>query len=50
MPLYLDIHQVPGARTEDLRNAHMADMEVQKRHGVDFRKYWFNETMPHSSC
>ncbi len=50
MPLYLDIHQVPGATAEDLRQAHMADMEVQKRHGVDFRKYWFNEKCGKAFC
>ncbi|MEO6113387.1 MAG: nickel-binding protein [Sphingomicrobium sp.] len=50
MPLYLDIHQVPGARAEDLRKAHMADVEVQKRHGVDYRKYWFNEKCGKAFC
>ena len=43
MPLYLDIHQVPGANADDLRKAHEADLAVQRRYGVDYRKYWHNE-------
>ena len=43
MPLYLDIHQVPGATPEDLRKAHEADLAVQRKYGVDYRKYWHNE-------
>lgn len=43
MPLYLDVHEVPGATPEDLRKAHEADMAVQGQYGVDYRKYWLNE-------
>ena len=43
MPLYLDIHTVPGASPEDLRKAHEADVAVQGQYGVDYRKYWHNE-------
>jgi len=43
MPLYLDIHEVPGATADDLRKAHEADMAVQSKYGVDYRKYWLNE-------
>jgi class 3 adenylate cyclase len=43
MPLYLDIHQVPGANAEDLRKAHEADLAIQAKYGVDYRKYWHNE-------
>jgi class 3 adenylate cyclase len=43
MPLYLDIHNVPGAGADDLRRAHEADIAVQSRHGVDYKKYWHNE-------
>jgi class 3 adenylate cyclase len=43
MPLYLDVHSVPGASADDLRKAHEADLAVQGKYGVDYRKYWFNE-------
>ena len=50
MPLYLDIHQVTGADYEDLKNAHLADLGVQQRHGVDYRKYWFNKDCGKAFC
>jgi class 3 adenylate cyclase len=43
MPLYLDVHEVPGATAADLKKAHEADMAVQGKYGVDYRKYWLNE-------
>jgi class 3 adenylate cyclase len=43
MPLYLDVHEVPGATAADLRKAHEADVAVQGKYGVDYRKYWLNE-------
>jgi class 3 adenylate cyclase len=43
MPLYMDIHTVPGATPDDLAKAHAADMKVQHKHGVECLKYWFNE-------
>lgn len=50
MPLYLDIHTVPGATADDLRKAHEADMKVQHRFGVDYQKYWFNEKCGKAFC
>ena len=43
MPYYMDIHNVPGATAEDVRQAHEADMAVQARHNVNCLKYWLNE-------
>lgn len=43
MPLYLDVHTVPGATADDLRKAHDADLAVQDKHGVNYQKYWLNE-------
>src|SRR5262245_47648140 len=42
MPLYMDIHVVPGPTAEDVAKAHIADVEAQKEHGVEYVKYWFN--------
>lgn len=50
MPLYLDIHSVPGASADDLRKAHVADMATQQKYGVDYRKYWFNEKCGKAFC
>jgi class 3 adenylate cyclase len=43
MPLYMDIHVVPGATEDALREAHNADLAVQDKHCVHCLKYWFNE-------
>ena len=42
MPMYMDIHDVPGVRPEDVAKAHLKDLEVQGRHGVEYVKYWVN--------
>jgi class 3 adenylate cyclase len=43
MPLYMDIHVVPGASSDALEEAHNADLAVQHKHCVHCLKYWFNE-------
>jgi hypothetical protein len=44
MPLYMDVHnKVPGLTKEAVAQAHQADLKVQKKHGVEYQKYWFNE-------
>ena len=43
MPLYMDIHELKGVTAEDVAKAHEKDVEVQKKYGVEYRKYWVNE-------
>jgi hypothetical protein len=43
MPMYMDIHEIPGATAEDVAKAHCADVETQRKYGVEYHKYWFNE-------
>jgi class 3 adenylate cyclase len=43
MPLYIDIHELRGADAKALAEAHVADVAVQAKYGVEFVKYWFNE-------
>ncbi len=50
MPLYMDIHKVPGAKAEDLEQAHAADVKVQRQYGVEYLKYWFNESHGKAFC
>ena len=40
MPLYMDIHEsVPaGTTAQDVAGAHAADLSVQGKYGVDYRK------------
>ncbi len=45
MPLYMDIHELPeGTTAEDIAKAHAKDVETQRKYGVEYRKYWVNET------
>ena len=45
MPLYMDIHQkVDGANAEAVAGAHAKDLEVQAKYGVQYKKYWIDET------
>jgi class 3 adenylate cyclase len=50
MPTYFDIHEVHGATPEAVAQAHSADMKVQAKYGVEYHKYWFNETTGKIFC
>ena len=43
MPLYMDIHHhVSGLTADALKGAHSKDLEVQKKHNVEYLKYWYD--------
>ena len=51
MPLFMDIHKhIPGLTAEAVAGAHAKDLEVQKRHGVKYIKYWFDESAGKVFC
>ena len=50
MPLYMDLHDVPGASEEDLVKAHLADIAIQAQFGVTCRTYWLNKKMGTVNC
>ena len=50
MPTYMDIHVVPGATAKDVAEAHYKDVEAQKKHGVEYVKYWFNDSCGKIFC
>lgn len=51
MPLYLDTHEhVPGLTGEAVAGVHARDLEVQGKYGVDYRKYWYDETTGKVYC
>src|SRR6201993_4992836 len=44
MPLYMDIHEVPGGvSAEDVAKAHAQDVKIEDKDGVHYHKYWVNE-------
>lgn len=50
MPLYMDVHDIPGVSAGDVAKAHLADMEKQAQHGVEYLKYWVNEACGKVFC
>ena len=43
MPTYMDMHDIPGVKAEDVAKAHAADVAIQDKYGVNYRQYWVNE-------
>jgi class 3 adenylate cyclase len=46
----MDIHEIHGATPEDVAKAHAADVEVQQKYGVNYLKYWVNESQGKIFC
>jgi uncharacterized protein DUF4242 len=51
MPMFMDTHEkVDGLTADALAGAHQRDLEVQKKHGARYLKYWFNEANGRVYC
>ncbi len=50
MPLFMDVHNMQGATTVQVDQAHAADLEEQAKYGVEYLKYWFNENRGKAFC
>lgn len=51
MPLFMDVHEkVDGLTADAVAGAHKRDVEVQKKHGVNYLRYWFNEDTGRVYC
>ena len=51
MPLYLDVHTIDGGvSAKDVAEAHMKDLEVQDKYGVDYKRYWVDESAGKIFC
>lgn len=50
MPLYLDSHTIPGLTAEAVAEAHAADLAVQRKHGVSYVRYWYDEATGKVFC
>ena len=51
MPLFMDHHhKVDGLTADAVADAHRRDLEVQDKHGVNYRQYWFNEDSGEVFC
>ena len=43
MPTYMDMHDLPGVKAEDVAVAHEADVRTQGKYGVNYKQYWVDE-------
>ena len=50
MPLYLDIHTIEGVSAADAADAHMKDVKTQEQYGVNYKRYWVDETQGKIFC
>src|SRR6476469_4683577 len=50
MPMYIDIHEVQGATAADVAKAHISDVKTQGKYGVEYHKYWLNESTGKIFC
>ena len=50
MALYMDVHNLQGATTVQVDQAHAADLAEQSKYGVEYLKYWFNESQGKGFC
>lgn len=50
MPLYMDVHNLPGATAEDVAGAHVKDLQTQDKYGVRYLRYWVDERNGKAFC
>jgi AraC-like DNA-binding protein len=50
MPLYMDIHSIPGVRSRDVAEAHRQDLMHQEEYGCNCMTYWIDEQRESIFC
>ena len=51
MPLYIDVHKkVEGLTAEAAMEGHAKDLAVQAKYGVNYIKYWYDESTGRVFC
>ena len=50
MPLYMDVHIVPGVKARDVAEAHRKDILVQEEHECKCMTYWIDEERENIFC
>jgi hypothetical protein len=51
MPLFMDIHHTDGTvSAADVARAHQKDLEGQARYGVEYKRYWVDESAGRIFC
>jgi hypothetical protein len=51
MPLYMDVHHMGDkVAAGDVAKAHAADLDTQDAYGVDYQRYWVDESKGKIFC
>ena len=51
MPLFMDVHEIAGGvAIDDVAQAHLADLQTQPDHDVNYLRYWVDETAGRVFC
>jgi AraC-like DNA-binding protein len=50
MPIYMDVHIVPGIKAKDVAEAHRKDILLQEEHGCKCMTYWIDEARENVFC
>lgn len=50
MPIYMDLHIVPGVNAKDVAQAHSMDVLMEKEHSCKCLTYWIDEVRGHVFC
>ncbi len=50
MPIYMDLHEIPGANNNDLAEAHKKDLAIQNDFGVKMLTYWYDAERETAFC
>lgn len=50
MPIYMDVHIVPGVKAADVAEAHRKDLLHQEEHGCKCMTYWIDEQRENIFC
>lgn len=50
MPIYMDVHIVPGVKARDVAEAHRLDVLLQEEHGCKCMTYWIDEERENVFC
>jgi uncharacterized protein DUF4242 len=51
MPLYMDVHNMEGGvSASDVAGAHQKDVQTQGQYGVNYKKYWVDESQGKIFC
>jgi hypothetical protein len=51
MPLFMDVHEIAGGvAVDDVAKAHLADLQTQGAHDVEYLRYWVDEESGRVFC